>query len=76
MKAGGNRAAYPHSMGRASQARNMRTPTLGRQSLSDSERFEGAEGSVCPVGTWAKGPKRPGEGQRNHEHDRKGSAND
>ena len=30
----------------------------------------GAEGSVCPVGTWAEGPKRPEAGQRNHERDR------
>ena len=37
---------------------------------------QGAQGSVCPVGTWAKGPKRPEAGQRNHERDRQGSAND
>ena len=37
---------------------------------------KGAKGSVCPVGTWAEGPKRPEAGQRNHERDRQGSAND
>ena len=25
------------------------------------------EGSVCPVGTWAEGPKRPGGGERNEQ---------
>ena len=33
-------------------------------------------GSVSPVGCWAEGPKRPEAGQRNHERDRQGSAND
>ena len=37
---------------------------------------KGAKGSVCPVGTWAEGLKRPEAGQRNHERDRQGSAND
>ena len=32
----------------------------------------GAQGSVCPVGTWAEGPKRPEAGQRNHERDPSG----
>ena len=36
----------------------------------------GAQGSVSPVGCWAEGPKRPEAGQRNHERDRQGSAND
>ena len=40
------------------------------------ERLKGAKGSACPVGTWAEGPKRPEAGQRNHERDRQGSAND
>ena len=40
------------------------------------ERLKGAKGSVCPVGTWAEGPKRPEAGQRNHERDHQGSAND
>ena len=41
-----------------------------------SMNAEGAKGSASPVGCWAKGPKRPEAGQRNHENDRKGSAND
>ena len=36
----------------------------------------GAQGSVSPLGCWAEGPKRPEAGQRNHERDRQGSAND
>ena len=40
------------------------------------ERPCGAQGSVSPVGCWAEGPKRPEAGQRNHERDRQGSAND
>ena len=44
-----------------------RLPNPPHMSLDSEYSSEGTEGSVCPVGTWAEGPKRPEAGQRNHE---------
>ena len=43
MKAGGKRAAYLHSMGRALRVRNMRTPT--RPAEPKRQRAKGGKGT-------------------------------
>ena len=74
----------PAACARSRRGRRVPAPTacamgagLSRPRCARAFRVsKGAKGRVCPVGTWAEGPKRPEAGQRNHERDRQGSAND
>ena len=60
-----------------SGARNARFFVLRHRSLGlRPNPRQARRGSVSPVGCWTEGPKRPEAGQRNHERDRQGSAND